>query len=425
VAASQKKSVNRVAALAQPEPGLTPEQVIQRAIDLRPLLLEEQAAAEERGTYSPEMHERFRKAGFYRILQPTMYGGYEFDLGVFSRVIVEVARGCPGTGWCLCLASGHALNAAALFSKEGQDILFGNDGEFAAPARGVPSGVATETEDGWIVDGVWDYCSGSPYSTHAIVGVRIAGGAEDSPPELGIAAIPRADWELIDNWRDFIGMRASGSNSIRINNAHIPKSLLVRQNFFALNIDGGTEGYKLHGNPMYSGRMFGFFQTEITSILVGTGFAALDEFERLIRAKDAAPKAPGGPPGGGVADLHRPYSLALGLLEAASNALAGGARSYLECCKRGIEDPSLYTDVDDMRIQAGLQQAARLAGEAVDILYGAAGTSISAKNGTRMQRYYRDIAMARTNPGLQFERTAAQIAARTLAENSKPGPRRT
>ncbi|MCM2472395.1 acyl-CoA dehydrogenase [Rhizobium sp. CG5] len=414
VVSATKTNPNRMAPLAKPEPDLTPAQIIQRAIDLRPLLLEDQAAAEERGTYSPEMHERFREAGFYRILQPAMYGGYEFDLTVFSRVIVEVARGCPGTGWCLCLASGHALNAAALFDKDGQDIIFGDDGEFAAPARGIPGGLATETDDGWIIDGTWDYCSGSPYSTHAIVGVRIAGPATGGPPELGIAIVPRSGWELIDNWRDFIGMRASGSNSIRVDKQWIPKPLLVRQNFFAINIDGGTEGYKLHGNSMYSGRMFGFFQTEITSILVGAGFAALDEFERVMGLRAAAPKL--GPPMSGAADFHRPYGIALGMLEAASNALAAGARSYLDYCERGVKEPASYTEFDDLRIQAGLQHAARLVEDAVQILYSAAGTSISAKNGSRLQRYYRDISMARTNPGLQFDRTAMQMAARKFPE---------
>lgn len=412
---------NVVCDWSQPEPDLTPDEIVRRAIDLRPLLIEDQANSEERGTYSAEMHERFRDAGFYRILQPKMYGGYEFELPVFAKVIMEIARGCPGTGWGLCLASAHALNVAALFTKEGQDILFGDDGEFMAPARGVPTGTATETDDGWIINGVWDYCSGAPHSTHAVFGVRMitkdapAGG----PPVLGTAVVPRSQWTMLDNWRGFIGLKASGSNSIQVENALVPKALVVDQNLFAINIEGGTVGYHLHGNPMYSGRMFGFFQTEITSILVGAGFAALDEFERVIQAKKAAPAGPPGP-GGGVGDLLRPYGLALGMLEAARNAVLSGAQSYFDYCAAGIANPADYTEVDDMRIQAGLQHAARLAADAVDLLYSAAGTSTSAKDGNRLQRYFRDFAMARTNPGLAFERTAAMLASRTIDERVAP-----
>lgn len=92
-----------------PEPGLRSEELIARAVGLRGALLEGQAAAEERGTYSPQMHAEFQKAGFYRTLQPRRYGGYEFDVPTFARLVIEIARGCPGSAWCLCLAAGHAL----------------------------------------------------------------------------------------------------------------------------------------------------------------------------------------------------------------------------------------------------------------------------------------------------------------------------
>jgi len=203
-----------------------------------------------------------------------------------------------------------------------------------------------------------------------------------------------------------------------VTDALVPKALVVQQNLFALDIDGGTVGYHLHGNPMYSGRMFGFFQTEITSILVGIGFAALDEFERIIKVKMEAPVMPG--PGGGINDFFRPYGLAMGMLEAARNAVLSGAQSYLDYCAAGLKDPAAYTEVDDMRIQAGLQHAARLSGDAIDLLYTAAGTSTSAKDGSRLQRYFRDISMARTNPGLAYERTAAMLASRTIQERLAP-----
>ena len=86
-----------VDAMPQPEPGLAPDELVARAIALRPALREAQAAAEELGRYSPQMHEAFGKAGFYRVLQPRRYGGYEFDVPTFARLVIELARGCPGS----------------------------------------------------------------------------------------------------------------------------------------------------------------------------------------------------------------------------------------------------------------------------------------------------------------------------------------
>ena len=104
-------------ALPVPEPGLTPAEVIRRAEALRPRLLDDQAATEERTFYSEEMHQAFSDAGFYRILQPRMFGGYEFDVPTFYRVIIEVSRGCPSSGWCLSLNAAHALQAGCLLLR--------------------------------------------------------------------------------------------------------------------------------------------------------------------------------------------------------------------------------------------------------------------------------------------------------------------
>ena len=69
-----------------PEVGVTPQTLIDRAIALRPKLIEEQAATEERTYYSQEMHEEFQRAGFYRLYIPRRYGGYEFDVPAMMRL---------------------------------------------------------------------------------------------------------------------------------------------------------------------------------------------------------------------------------------------------------------------------------------------------------------------------------------------------
>ena len=91
--------IETVPVLPQPEPGLTPETLIARAAALRPLLREQQEESDARGRYSDEVHEALRRGGFYRILQPRMFGGYEFDIPTFYRMGLELARGCPSTAW--------------------------------------------------------------------------------------------------------------------------------------------------------------------------------------------------------------------------------------------------------------------------------------------------------------------------------------
>jgi 3-hydroxy-9,10-secoandrosta-1,3,5(10)-triene-9,17-dione monooxygenase len=82
-----------------PEPELTADEIVQRARDMVPTLRARQAEAEELGRLPDETSREFIDAGFYRILQPRRFGGYEFDLPTFTRVAIELARGCPASGW--------------------------------------------------------------------------------------------------------------------------------------------------------------------------------------------------------------------------------------------------------------------------------------------------------------------------------------
>ena len=127
----------------------TTEELVARAAGLRERLHAESDAAEERGGYSPEMHQAFVDAGFYRMLQPRMFGGYEMDLADYFRVIIEIGRGDPQTGWALCLAAGHAFQIGAFFSERAQTEIFGIDGDVVIPSRAVPGGTATRVDGGW------------------------------------------------------------------------------------------------------------------------------------------------------------------------------------------------------------------------------------------------------------------------------------
>src|SRR5262249_44512961 len=93
--------------IAPPEPELTPAELLARAEALRPALRERQAATEATGRLLDETHAAFVEAGFYRTLQPRRFGGYEFPLRDFVRVMSAVSRGCPSSGWVLALTAGH------------------------------------------------------------------------------------------------------------------------------------------------------------------------------------------------------------------------------------------------------------------------------------------------------------------------------
>jgi 3-hydroxy-9,10-secoandrosta-1,3,5(10)-triene-9,17-dione monooxygenase len=155
-----------------PEPDMTPDRLFARAIAMRDELRNQQDEADERGAYSAEVHEAFRKAGFYRVTQPRLFGGYEFDLGTNYRLIMEVARGHPASGWCLSLGGSHAFVVGSHWPEQAQRELFESDGHFIAPHRPAAMGTLTPEAGGYRLNGQWNYCSGIPYATHLLCGNR-------------------------------------------------------------------------------------------------------------------------------------------------------------------------------------------------------------------------------------------------------------
>src|SRR5262245_2453816 len=109
----------RTRPIPAPEPQLTPDEMIARAQRLRPWLPSRQAECEATGNIPQDVNAELIRCGFYRIIQPRRFGGYEFDIATFYKVMMEISRGCAETGWVLTLTAGHPL-VAALFPELGQ-----------------------------------------------------------------------------------------------------------------------------------------------------------------------------------------------------------------------------------------------------------------------------------------------------------------
>src|SRR5262249_11920575 len=150
---------------------LTPQEALRRAEAMRPTLREKQAQCEADGRLSDEVNEQFIQAGFYRLLQPQRFGGYEFDLPSFVKVMMAISRGCSDSAWVLALTSGHAA-ILALYPEECQIEVFG-DGEMRMPGVAKPGGPAIPVEGGYRIKGAWDYSSGCDLATHFFGGVMI------------------------------------------------------------------------------------------------------------------------------------------------------------------------------------------------------------------------------------------------------------
>src|SRR5581483_7038849 len=264
----------------------TRREIVGRATALRPLLVEQQAETEARTYYSEEIHRAFLEAGFYRMLVPRRYGGYELDLPTVLHVVIELARGCMSSAWCLCLAMGHALQVGALYEERAQDELFA-DADFRCPAVAAPAGAATRVDGGWELNSTHAYSSGAPYATYYMGQTFVAdSGGDGRPPTILLFVAPRDQWTMLDDWGDTLGLKGSGSHSVRFEGARIPEHFVLENTWMVdTDVSRGTPGLRLHGNPMYAGRTLSFFQAELAALMVGGLKGAVDEYEGLVTTR--------------------------------------------------------------------------------------------------------------------------------------------
>ncbi|WP_173167191.1 acyl-CoA dehydrogenase family protein [Phytohabitans suffuscus] len=393
-----------------PEPDLTAGQVLARAEAMVPELVSRQAEVEERTFYAEDIHERFARNGFYRILVPRRYGGYEFGIETFLRVSMTLVRGCSSTGWMYSLGASHALMAATMFEERAQAELFGG-GDFICPSTSVPSGSAVPAGDGgWTVSGTWAYCSGAPYASyfmgHALMPAR--GGR---PPEPLLFVAPRDQWKPLDDWGQQLGLRGSGSHSIRLDGGYVPGHLaLPGVSIAEHDVSAGTPGRTLHGNPEYGGALLAFISFLNASMAVGMARGALDVYEDLLRRRTTL--VPPVVPRYQDPDYQLWYGDALGMISAAEAALLNAAQQWHDISAQG---PAAVTRESDLRLSAICRHVARLCWEAMEGYIMPTAGSSSIRHGERLERVWRDMSMLRTHAGLSV--LLPTVAMRELARS--------
>jgi 3-hydroxy-9,10-secoandrosta-1,3,5(10)-triene-9,17-dione monooxygenase len=374
---------------------LQPSDMVERARALIPLLRSQQDESEKRGYYSQEIHERFLEAGFSRIVQPRMFGGYELSWETFFRTMVAISTGDPGVGWCLTLGSSHAAMVASHFPVEAQAEMFGPDGDFRCPHPVAPTGEAVRVDGGYRLSGRWPYASGVPYATWVFAPAMIVGG----PEVPHVFAVPRGDIAMLDDWGlggNVIGMNSSGSNSFVIEDAFVPERFVVEFNWF--DPPHPSVGVRVHGNPMYIGRVSGPYHASLVGTIVGAARAALDEFSGPIGERQTTfqPQVPRRE----FPEDQRVYGLALAMTDAAETIVYAWAREYMETATRSVETGDPIPLTQDARWWAMLQQAGGLAAGAVETLMHRSPPSTSGA-GQRMGRYFRDATTYRQHLSAQ------------------------
>ena len=177
--------------------------------------------------------------GMHRAFQPKPYGGMEISLPQFADCVVALAGACASTAWAFSLLCTHS-HQLAMFSKQLQDEVWGDDPDATASSSIAPFGKVEETEGGVIFNGEMGWSSGSDHAEWAIVGCRRLDA--EGNQNYCFAVLPRSDYEIRDDWFA-AGMKGSGTKTLIIKDVFVPNHRIQQAKDM---MEGRSAGFGLY-----------------------------------------------------------------------------------------------------------------------------------------------------------------------------------
>ncbi|MEG0052997.1 MAG: acyl-CoA dehydrogenase family protein [Comamonas sp.] len=260
---------------------LTPDAlaVIDRAKALAPKLAARAQQADREGKISDESIAEMAEAGLFRVLQPKRFGGYEMDPRVFYTVQMELAKGCMSTAWVYGVVGVHPWQLA-LFPDQAQQDVWGKDSSVRIASTYMPTGKAEAVEGGYRFNGRWSFSSGSKHCDWIFLGGLLPKKDGSGALEHVTFLLPKSDYRIEDNW-DVLGLRATGSHDIVVENAFVPEHRTQRTNDHS---DAGCPGRAENSSWLYRIPFTHVFQRAVSTACLGALDGAVAEFKRRATA---------------------------------------------------------------------------------------------------------------------------------------------
>jgi 3-hydroxy-9,10-secoandrosta-1,3,5(10)-triene-9,17-dione monooxygenase len=252
-------------------PLVTPEVLVQRARDLVPVLKERAKQCEQDRCVPKETVADMQKAGFFEILKPKLYGGYEMDPQVFYDVCMTIAEGCMSTAWIYGVIGVHNWQIALFDPKAAADV-WGKDKSVLIASTYMPKGQVTPVEGGFKFSGRWGFSSGIDHCDWVFLGGLIF--SQGQPPEYRTFLLPRSDFEVIDTWH-VMGLKGTGSKDIVVKDVFVPEYRTHKASDGFMGTNPGRDTFTADLYKLPFGQIF---VRAVSSAAIGGLQGALDTF---------------------------------------------------------------------------------------------------------------------------------------------------
>lgn len=320
-----------------------------------------------------EFIQKLKTLGVYRAGVPACFGGAELPPTDFLKLVERISEADGSVGWVASFGSATIYLAA--LPKETQAKLYAESPDVVFAGGLFPIQPATQTDDGWLVNGTWKFASGCKGAD--ILGVGI--GAS-TPGQQGFkprtALLPPEKVEIVDNW-DVMGLSGTGSHDLKVTNQIVPDEWTF--------IRGGKPSIE---EPLYRYPSIAYAAQVLAVVNLGIARAAIREIDEMAGGRRVA--ITGAPK---LAD--RPYvRIEVAKAEAALRSVQGFFYDTTDDVFQSIKAGNDVTPEQVGLLRLTAVEAARAGNEIVQKMFSLAGTT-AIYSSHPLQRYLRDAAVVK------------------------------
>ena len=384
------------------------QSVLDGVRDLLPTFRERSDEGERLRVVPEASIKELEETGFFRLLQPKRYGGFEADPVDFYTAVRDIASGDGSTGWVSSVVGVHPWQVA-LFDDEAQQAVWGEDQNVRLSSSYAPTGRAVLTEGGFKLSGKWSFSSGCDHCSWVLLGGLVF-NEEGQVVDFRTFMVPREKYQIVDVW-NVVGLRGTGSNDIVVEETFIPEAFTL-----SMGETGQCKGpgQAVNTSDLYKLPFHSIFTSTIATPLIGMAKGAYAEHvemqQKRVRAAYIGEKASLDP--FAAVRIARSSSE----IDAAWALLMNNIREEQDLVARGETIPL------ELRLRVRRDQVLGTARaiEAIDSLFEASGGRALAE-GTYLQRAWRDAHAGRVHAANDPERALQMYGAQQFGHKVDPG----
>ena len=364
--------------------------------------------SERLGRLTDETVQILRDAGAMRLLQPREFGGYEAHPRDFVEAVTAAAAADPAAGWVLGVIGVHPWELA-MSDPRLRDELWGEDPDVWIASPYAFGGVARAVEGGYVLSGHWQFSTGTDHCEWVVLGALLGdeSGVPAAPPTFLHVVLPRADYTIVEDSWDTVGLRGTGSKDVVINGAFVPDYRTIDA---SAAMDGTLAAGAGRDETVYRVPFWVMFPLGITAATIGICEGALEAHRASQKDRVLATR---------VRMKDDPYILHA-ISEAAAEIAASRAHllSNITAAYDTLDAGEPISWEDRAVIRRDQIRAAWRAVAAVDEIFARSGGN-ALRLDNPLQRYWRD-AHAALNHAIHTTGTIYHAAALSTLEADVP-----